>query len=138
MLASSAAVFSSDDKQGSLPANPSDAADAQSSISFAIDNDSLVSDKDDEDYSGGFNLTFRGKGVLDQWTSLHKPLGWLDRQIGLDQQANIGPNSAQIEYGIYIFTPEKLRRSEPQPDDRPYASMVFIARIVACVECQVP
>jgi hypothetical protein len=127
MLASSSAVIGSDDPQGSLPANPTDGADAQSSISFAIDNDSLVSDKDDEDYSGGFNLTFRGKGVVDQWTSLHKPLAWLDHQIGLDQWAGIGPNSAQIEYGVYIFTPEELGTSEPQPEDRPYASMVFIA-----------
>jgi len=127
MLASSAAAIDNDDEQDSLPANPTAEPDARRSISFAIDNDALVSDKYDHDYSGGLNLTFRGNGVVDQFASLHKPLDWLDRQIGLDQRAGISPNSAQIEYGMYIFTPEDLDKSEPQPDARPYASLVFIA-----------
>jgi len=128
MLASSAAAIGNDAEQGSLlPDNPGAGPDAQRSRSFAIDNDALISDTHDEDYSGGFNLTFRGKGVEDQFASLHQPLDWLDRKIGLDQRARISPNSARIEYGIYTFTPKDLDESKPLKDARPYASLIFIA-----------
>ena len=123
MLASNAAAIDSDDQQGGPGAGP----EAQRSISFAIDNDALTTGNSDEDYTAVFNLTFRGKGVEDQLASLHRPLGWLDSAIGLDQWASISPNSAQIEYGIYAFTPEDLDVSDPLRDERPYASLIFIA-----------
>jgi hypothetical protein len=128
MLTSSAAAIGNDAEPDSLsPANPGAGPDAQWSRSFALDNDALISDEYDEDYSFGLSFTFRGKGVVDQLASLHQPLDWLDRKIGLDQRARISTNSASIEYGLYAFTPENLSTSEPQRDDRPYASLVYIA-----------
>jgi len=123
MLAHGAAAVDNDDAQGSPGAEPF----AHNSISFAIDNDALITDKNDEDYSAGFNLTFRGRGVEDQFASLHGPLAWLDRSIGLDRRAPVSPDSAQIEYGIYAFTPENLDVAKPLHDDRPYASLIFVA-----------
>jgi len=113
MLASSAATMGSDE--------------ARKSRSYALDNDALINSRRDKDYSFGFNMTFRGQGVEDQWASLHQPLDWLDRAIRLDQFAQISPNSAQIEYGFYAFTPDELSESEPIHDDRPYASLIFIS-----------
>lgn len=128
MFGQGAAATSGDDGQDSLlSANPGAGPAARRSISFAIDNDALVSDNYDQEYSFGLNLTYRGEGVEDQLASLHQPLGWLDQKIGLDQQAPIGANSAKIEYGFYAFTPEDDTVSAPQPNDRPFASLVFIA-----------
>ena len=110
-----------------LPANQTFKSDSRTSRSFAFDNDILVPGSRDQDYTYGLNLTFAGKGVEDHWASLHEPLDWLDRKIGLDRRAGNSTQSGKIEYGMFGFTPENIMLAEPQQDDRPYAGLVYVA-----------
>jgi len=97
------------------------------SRSFAFDNDAFVPGSRDQDYTYGLNLTFMGKGVEDQWASLHVPLNWLDRRIGLDRRVRNSFVSSKIEYGLFGFTSEDIALTEPEQGDRPYASLVYVS-----------
>jgi len=101
--------------------------DPWSSRSFGFDNDIFVPGSRDQDYTYGLNLTFAGRGVEDQWASLHESLGWLDQRFGLDRRVSDGIESSKIEYGLFGFTPEDITLAEPGQDDRPYASLVYVS-----------
>lgn len=102
-------------------------SDLRTSRSIAFDNDILVPGSRDQDYTYGLNLTFSGKGVEDHWASMQKPLGWLDRKIGLDLAVGDSVESSKIEYGLFGFTPEDITQTAPQFDDRPYAGLVYVS-----------
>ncbi len=104
-----------------------DAANSNSNWSFAFDNDILVPGSRDQDYTYGLNLTFAGQKTEDQWASLHTPLGWLDKRLGLASLIGNQANTSKIEYGLFGFTPEDITLSEPAPGDRPYASLVYVS-----------
>ena len=128
MLTGSAFAYDKGEGRDTLPiADQSFKPDSRTSRSFAFDNDILVPGSRDQDYTYGLNLTFSGKGAEDHWASLHEPLGWLDRKIGLDRRAGNGIESGKIEYGVFGFTPENITLTEPQQDDRPYAGLVYVA-----------
>ena len=95
--------------------------------SFAFDNDLLVPGSRDQDYTYGLNLTFYGRGVENQWASLHKPLAWLDERLGLDHQLDNSIGSSKIEYGVFGFTPEDISVAATLPGDRPYAGLVYVS-----------
>lgn len=82
--------------------------DPRTSRSIAFDNDVLVPGSRDQDYTYGLNLAFTGSGVEDQWASLHQPLDWLDKGIGLDRRISNGIESSKIEYGLFGFMPDEL------------------------------
>ena len=102
-------------------------SEPRSSRSFAFDNDVLVPGSRDQDYTYGLNLTFYGEGVEDHLASLHSPLEWLDRKIGINQRIDRAIESSKIEYGLLGFTPETITLDEAQDDDRPYASLVYVS-----------
>ena len=115
----------SDDK---LPLNSASNSQVnRSSISLAIDNDALVPASLDGNYTYGFNLTFSGAGVEEHLASSHGPLEWLDRNLGLTRHIGASIESSEIEYGLLGFTPEDISQTNPQPDDRPYAGLVYIS-----------
>ena len=128
MLAGSAAAFDKGDGRDTLPqVEPATKSDYRTSRSFGFDNDILVPGSRDQDYTYGLNMTYSGEGVVDHWASMHQPLGWLDRNIGLAKLAGNSIKSAKIEYGLFGFTPEDITQAEPQRDDRPYAGLVYIS-----------
>ena len=128
MLAGSAFGYDNGEGRDTDPlARQTPKSDSRTSRSFAFENDILVPGSRDQDYTYGLNLTFSGKGVEDHWLSLHEPLDWLGRKIGLDRRAGNSTQSGKIEYGVFGFTPEDITLAEPQHDDRPYAGLVYVA-----------
>ncbi len=94
---------------------------------LAIDNDILLPGPRDQDYTYGFNLTLAGKSTGDQWASLHRPPDWINSGIGLNKQIDLGIKASKVEYGLFGFTPEDISHKDPQQDDRPYASLIYLS-----------
>jgi len=99
----------------------------KSSWAFAFDNDALVPVSRDQDYTYGFNLTFAGKSVEDQFASLHRPLDWVNQISGFNNYLDKGLKASKTEYGLFGFTPEDISQTAPLQDDRPYASLVYVS-----------
>lgn len=102
-------------------------AGSGSSWALAIDNDFFVPGARDQDYTYGINFTLAGNQAVNQWASLHKPLGWIDNLIDLDGRIDQGIEASKIEYGLFGFTPEDISQTAVQLDDRPYAGLVYVS-----------
>jgi len=102
-------------------------AGSGSSWALAFDNDILVPGSRDQDYTYGINFTLAGNQAVNQWASLHKPLGWIDNLIDLDGRIDQGIEARKIEYGLFGFTPEDISQTAVQLDDRPYAGLVYVS-----------
>jgi hypothetical protein len=128
ILTGPVSAFDKGEKRDTLPIPESvGKTDPRTSRSFGFDNDVLVPGSRDQDYTYGLNLTFSGEGAEDHWASLHAPLEWLDKKIGVDKRVDNAIESHKIEYGLFGFTPENITLAEPQTDDRPYAGLVYIS-----------
>lgn len=91
-----------------------------------IDNDLFAGGEKDRDYTGGFGITISGERARDGLLSLDPLLRRLD-------EWSTGANSedANVHYarqiGLMAFTPSNTLVTEVQPDDRPYASLLFLS-----------
>lgn len=96
--------------------------------SLHIDNDLFAFTRNDRDYTGGIAFTLTGDDVRRyRWTPT-KPLNWLDDKLGVD--AMLGPNAQTtpaLQFGLLLFTPQDLEKTEPILDDRPYASLLYVS-----------
>lgn len=92
---------------------------------FAIDNDVLLPVANDYDYTGGLALTFAGRRTAEWAWSLDPLVGWVEPALFQHGAADFNLHSQQI--GLLAFTPDDLDNPEPVLDDRPYASLAFIA-----------
>ncbi|MEQ9511214.1 MAG: DUF2219 family protein, partial [Alloalcanivorax xenomutans] len=92
------------------------------SWSVALDNDILVPGSRDQDYTYGLSFSYTGARAADAWFSLDRPLGWLDRLVGVDDRSPEGIDGHSIEFGMQAFTPEEVKIKDLLPGDRPYAS----------------
>lgn len=92
-------------------------------VSLQIDNDLFAGRDDDRDYTGGMSLTISGTAARDGLLSLDPLLGRVDRLAGI--------SSDDVHYarqiGLMAFTPSDTLVAEPQPNDRPYASLLFVS-----------
>ena len=70
----------------------------------SMDNDILVPSSRDQDYTYGSSLTVAGSSMRNAPLSLHRPLDWLNRQLGISAK-NKTPVSHSVEVGLYGFTP---------------------------------
>lgn len=116
-----------ENEEGLALTDATDKPEYRSRASFTIDNDALVPASLDGNYSYGFNLAFSGASVDEHWASAHGALDWLDRNLGLARHIGASIESSKIEYGVLGFTPEDISLTAPQPDDRPYAGLVYVA-----------
>jgi len=99
---------------------------------FYLDNDVLTSGSRDQDYTGGFAVTFSGARVLEYPISID---GWL---AGLDRFSRFRNVYADrdhfqrhsFEFGTTLFTPADISVAAPIPGDHPYASLFFITNTV--------
>ncbi|MEN0037177.1 MAG: lipid A deacylase LpxR family protein [Cellvibrio sp.] len=98
-----------------------------SSWAFAFDNDLLVPGHRDQDYTYGLNFTQTGANARDAKISLNKPLVALDQLLGFEHSSLGTEETFSREIGVFGFTPEDISVKEANPDDRPYASLVYLS-----------
>lgn len=94
-----------------------------------LDNDLLVGQ--DGEYTGGFAITLSGRRAKEWFFSLDPVLGFLNDLTGYSRLGE-GPNTItrhSFEFGTTGFTPEDISKSEPIPDDHPYAGLVFVNNV---------
>lgn len=92
-------------------------------VRIHLDNDLFAGGERDRDYTGGLAVTVSGAAARDGFLSLDPALARID--------ALSGGESAQVysarQFGLIAFTPKNIRSPEPQYDDRPYASLLFVS-----------
>lgn len=87
---------------------------------IGFDNDFLVPGSRDQDYTYGLSLLHTGTDLADEF--YFAPLNLIDGVLDLDKSSR-----QALEFGLYGFTPENIESSSANPDDRPYASLVYAA-----------
>lgn len=98
-----------------------------SSWAFAFDNDVLVPGHRDQDYTYGLNFTQTGAGARAASLALNESLVVIDDWIGFEHSSLSTRETFSREIGAFGFTPEDISVSEANPDDRPYASLVYLS-----------
>lgn len=98
-----------------------------SSWALAIDNDTLAPGLRDQDYTYGFNFTYSGNKAKDHWLSLDRPLEGIDRLLKIGKLSEQNIDNHSVEVGLFGFTPEDIKIAEPNPNDRPYASLFYLS-----------
>lgn len=93
-------------------------------VRVQIDNDLFAGDNQDRDYTGGMSITISGERARDGLLSLDPLLRRLD-SIAFDGAQSTVHYARQI--GLLAFTPSNTLVREVQPDDRPYASLLYVS-----------
>lgn len=116
-----------------LPAAAQDApSDRKSGSTYSVflDNDVLLfgADNEDRNYTMGLALDASGPWIAD--SPLSAPRRWADRLLGAQSlhealRGGDGEVAHGLQLGVTAFTPDRLDIAEPQPDDRPYASLLY-------------
>lgn len=90
--------------------------DPRGTVSLQVEND--VIGNTDRYYTNGLQLTWRSPSA-----DLPAPLAWLDRQLAFVQ----GPGALRwgVAAGHSIFTPRNTTLANPNPNDRPYAGLLY-------------
>ena len=120
------AALVDDEKQAALHLQDQPARPVHS-WAFAFDNDLLVPGHRDQDYTYGLNFTQTGESVRDAAIALNKPLVVIDNFIGFEHSSIGTQETFSREIGAFGFTPEDITVSEANPDDRPYASLIYLS-----------
>lgn len=118
---------------------------ARSGWQLFFDNDLLLGDGKDRDYTGGMALSLSGADVAGKWYSPEPLRRGLDRLLRLDDwldptRYDDAITEHSFELGITLFTPENISADEPQNDDHPYANVFFVAasrRVILPLEREV-
>lgn len=97
------------------------------SWALAFDNDVLVPGGRDQDYTYGINFTQTGEAARSAILSLNSPLTALDHWLGNEHASIATTETFSREIGVFGFTPEDIKVVEANPDDRPYASLVYLS-----------
>jgi hypothetical protein len=93
-------------------------------VRVQVDNDLFAGDNQDRDYTGGMSITISGDRAREGLLSLDPLLRRLDRFVVNGEETNVH-YARQI--GLLAFTPKDTLVSEVQPNDRPYASLLFVS-----------
>lgn len=95
-----------------------------SGIRIQIDNDLFAGRDQDRDYTGGMAITISGAAARDGLLSLDPLLAKLDQ---LSSPSPAASTHYARQLGLIAFTPSDTLLAEPQPNDRPYASLLFLS-----------
>jgi hypothetical protein len=98
--------------------------DGVDAVRVQIDNDLFAGNERDRDYTGGMSIAISGERARDGLLSLDPLLARLDALSVKNQDADVH-YARQI--GLMAFTPGNTLVDEVQPDDRPYASLLFLS-----------
>lgn len=94
--------------------------------SLHMDNDLFTPKKQDRDYTGGFAVTFAGTRAQQWPISLDPALSKINQWLNVtDEENSLTLHSLQV--GLAAFSPKDLTHTDVINDDRPYASLVFLA-----------
>jgi hypothetical protein len=93
-------------------------------VRLQIDNDLFAGSQRDRDYTGGMAITLSGAQARDGLLSVDPLVAKLDELLTGDVE---GRTSHARQLGLMAFTPSDTITHEVQPDDRPYASLLFIS-----------
>lgn len=99
----------------------------QSSWALTFDNDILVPGGRDQDYTYGINLIQSGDNARIARISLNKPLIAIDKWLGNTHGSVAVQQTFNRELGLFGFTPEAIDVRVANANDRPYASLVYLA-----------
>ena len=100
---------------------PADDVRAARGWTFNIDNDLFAFGANDRDYTAGLSVAFPGKAK-----GLARALDWIDARTG--RRNDDRPiRSDSFAAGLLLFTPNELEAAEPLPDDRPFATLTYLA-----------
>ena len=97
------------------------------SWALAFDNDVFVPGGRDQDYTYGINFTQTGNTARTAFVSLNKPLVKLDNWLGNKHESLGLQETFSREIGVFGFTPENIGIGYANPQDRPYASLAYLA-----------
>jgi len=92
-----------------------------------IDNDLFAGDQKDRDYTGGMSITISGERARDGSLSLDPLLRRLDNLSAAGTHGDETNVHYARQIGLLAFTPSDTLVKEVQPDDRPYASLLFLS-----------
>jgi hypothetical protein len=98
--------------------------DGVDALRVQIDNDLFAGDNQDRDYTGGLSITISGERARDGLLSLDPLLRRLDN-LSSDNRTSAVHYARQ--FGLMAFTPKDTLIEAPQPDDRPYASLLYLS-----------
>jgi len=115
-------------------ASEADSADV-SGVRIQLDNDLFAAGGGrDRDYTGGLAVTVSGPAARDSFVSLDPLVARLDRWLmpqSVQEATQASPQGGSVhhamQFGIIAFTPGDLSATGPLYDDRPYASLLFLA-----------
>ncbi len=95
---------------------------------IAIDNDLFAGTQQDRDYTGGFAVGLSGPETPNHWWSLDPLLRRLDNFAPGQARAAGGGTVVQYsaQIGMLGFTPQDINSEEVLPEDRPYASLLYM------------
>jgi len=117
------------DPQQDTPKIESFDADAfkDTSLSIYTENDALSTLKD-QDYTGGLAVSFSGRQAKEHPVSIDWALTTANQLLNLeDKNTTLIDPLYSCEVGFNFFTPSLITDSEPRPNDRPYASVFYMA-----------
>lgn len=97
--------------------------------SLHLDNDLLVGDHRDRDYTGGMAISQFGSRTLRRFWSPEPIRSRLDSLILPESRIEMAERFSlySVDFGFVLFTPENISTTAQQPDERPYASLFFLA-----------
>jgi len=104
-------------------AEPSDSV-----MALSTDNDLFAPTQTDRDYTAGVALTYSSNS--DEF--IENPVSSISQRLDGYVLPYLGgkiekPQSAALEFGVYGFTPEEIKESAIDRDDRPYSSLVYLS-----------
>lgn len=98
-----------------------------SGVRIQIDNDLFAGGGSrDRDYTGGVAVTISGDTARDNFASVDSALAKLDQWL-IPKSLHGGEIHHAQQFGLMAFTPADLGATQALHDDRPYASMLFMA-----------
>lgn len=95
--------------------------------SVHVDNDLFALRNRDRDFTAGVSFSMTGEAAKYRAPRFAAALDWLDTRLAAGPLRTKGSEDGRsLETGLLLFTPQDLSASEPQLDDRPYASLLYV------------
>lgn len=107
--------------------NPQDRYRPADAWMITFDNDILVPGHRDQDYTYGLSFAQINADLADAKVTLNRPLRVLDKWIGNEHESIHVKEAYSREFGVFGFTPEDISLSQANPNDRPYASLIYFS-----------
>lgn len=96
-------------------------------VSVYVDNDLLTGGNKDEDYTGGFAITYSGTNAANHPFSIDKGLVWINTLTGISSAEEAAHSWHSCEAGLTAFTPTEKIIEQAIINDRPYSSLIYLS-----------